>query len=101
METFKIKSWKENNQIKLEFGEINFSIAEFQSSFWAVEKELKENNYYANLQSEQNGNLLITAILPDIEPWITKVLIRSSGFDLEEIWQVVKTANQGLINHFK
>lgn len=101
MTPFTIRSWKENGQIKLEFGGASFSRAICQSAFWGMEKELNENkNRYENLRSNQNGNLLITATLPECEPWETKIGIDSTGYDLNEIWSVVKTANKGLINYF-
>ena len=101
MTPFTIRSWKENGQIKLEFGGASFSRAICQSAFWGMEKELNENkNRYENLRSNQNGNLLITATLPESEPWETKIEIDSTGYDLNEIWSVVKTANKGLINYF-
>jgi hypothetical protein len=101
MTPFTIRSWKENGQIKLEFGGASFSRAICQSAFWGMEKELNgKKTLYENLRSNQNGNLLITAILPESEPWETKIEIDSTGYDLNEIWSVVKTANKGLINYF-
>jgi hypothetical protein len=101
MTPFTIRSWKENGQIELELGGASFSRAMCQSAFWGIEKKLNEKkNLYENLRLNRNGNILITAILPESEPWETKIKIDSTGHDLNEIWSVVKTANNGLINFF-
>jgi len=85
MTTIKIKSWKENGQIKLEFGGGNFSRAEIYSAFLGIEKELNSSLKYSGLNSDYSGNLIINAILPNKEPWETIVQIQNSGFSIDEI----------------
>ena len=68
MTSFTIKSWKENGQIKIEFGEIDFSRAEAVSAFMGIEKELKSDLNYSILKSNYAGDLIIKAFLPDCEP---------------------------------
>ena len=100
MTPFTIKSWKENGQIKIEFGGIDFSRAEAASVFMGIEKELKSDLKYSILKSNYVGDLIIKAFLPEAEPWETEVQIQSSGFNLDEIKRVVSAAYNGLANHY-
>lgn len=100
MTPFTIKSWKENGQIKIKFGEINFSRAEAYSAFIGIEDELKSNSKYSSLISNYSGDLSITAFLPDNAPWETTVQIQCNGYELNEIKSVVSTMYNGLANHF-
>jgi hypothetical protein len=100
MTPFTIKSWKENGQIKIEFGGFNFSRAECTIAFMGIEDELKSDSKYSGLNSNYSGDLIIRAFLPDSDPWETTVQIQCNGYDLDEIKRVVSASYNSLVNHY-
>ena len=99
MVPFTIKSWKVNEEIKLEFGGISISRAMCHVLFEDFEKEIYKIQH-ENYISKNEGKLSLSATLPNNEPWETIVEINSEGYSIDEIKSVIKAAHKALLNHF-